>query len=356
MSGTPRISFVAGSRNDGHGGNLAHRMQVFVDALLGQCDRHGLDAELVLVEWNPPADRPRLTQSVRWPASERCAVRIVEVPGELHERFDGGLPLHQFIAKNVGIRRARGDFVLATNVDVLFPDEMMQALAEGGLKDGGWYRADRHDVNAEIPDGAGVEEKLAFCAANRLRIHLRDGTSDLSDGTFNRIYRDPRTLRAFRLLAPLGFLPGLGRRMKNARESLNFMENCGRLHTNASGDLTLMARRHWHELRGYWEFAGFPTNIDGLLCFAARFAGLEERMLEPPVYHIEHGQGSGFASYSSGDRWKQLERGGIARIMPEDYMTMVHDMREGRRPLVINGEDWGLGGEDLAEASPEARS
>ncbi len=28
MSGTPRINFAAGSRNDGHGGNLAHRMQV----------------------------------------------------------------------------------------------------------------------------------------------------------------------------------------------------------------------------------------------------------------------------------------------------------------------------------------
>ena len=109
-------------------------------------------------------------------------------------------------------------------------------------------------------------------------------------------------------------------------------------------------------LCGRLVYASVFHVLSCLLCFAARFAGLEERMLEPPVYHIEHGQGSGFAGYSSGDRWKQLERGGIARIMPEDYMTMVHDMREGRRPLVINGEDWGLGGEDLAEASPEARS
>jgi len=37
------------------------------------------------------------------------------------------------IAKNVGIRRARGRFVLCTNVDLLFSDKMVRFLAFGRL-------------------------------------------------------------------------------------------------------------------------------------------------------------------------------------------------------------------------------
>jgi hypothetical protein len=52
----PYLSIVATARNDGHGGDLLHRMQLFVENVIGQCNRHNLDAELVLVEWNPPDD------------------------------------------------------------------------------------------------------------------------------------------------------------------------------------------------------------------------------------------------------------------------------------------------------------
>ena len=38
------------------------------------------------------------------------------------------LPLYQMIAKNVGPLRARGEFLLATNIDILFSDELMAFL------------------------------------------------------------------------------------------------------------------------------------------------------------------------------------------------------------------------------------
>ncbi len=352
----PCLSFVAGSRNDDHGGNLLHRMQVFVEALLGQCDRHGLDAELVLVEWNPPPDRPRLAEALRWPESEHCAVRIIEVPAELHRRFDNAdaLPMHQMIAKNVGIRRAQGAFVVATNVDLVFSEGLIEFLAGQHLDAEHWYRANRFDVPADIPSGVAPGDQLAYCRGNLLRAHLRDGTRDLGSGRFDRIYRDPGLLRAFRLLAPLSFLPGIGRRLENAKHSLAFMNACGRLHTNACGDFTVMARDAWHRLRGYWEFSGFPSHIDGLACYAAAFSGLTERVLPDPmsVYHIEHGAGSGFSGYTSGEKWKDLEKDGIPRLTPNDYRKTVFDMKAGRLPLIRNDENWGLGEYDLAETTP----
>src|SRR5437763_8768684 len=105
--GEPLLSVVVTSRNDDHGGSLLRRMQTFVNALAGQCQRHGLAAELVVVEWNPPADRPRLAAALRWPADAGpCRVRFVEVPAAVHRRFrhSDGLPLFQMIGKNVGIR------------------------------------------------------------------------------------------------------------------------------------------------------------------------------------------------------------------------------------------------------------
>ena len=62
------LSIVAASRNDDHGGALLHRMQHFIDGFVAQCCRHSLSAELILVEWNPPLDRPRLKEVLRWPA------------------------------------------------------------------------------------------------------------------------------------------------------------------------------------------------------------------------------------------------------------------------------------------------
>jgi hypothetical protein len=98
-------------------------MQIFVNGLVEQCDRHKLHAELILVEWNPPADREKLIEVLKYPKGEGyCSIRIIEVPPQLHSRFQYSdrLPLFQMIAKNVGIRRAKGQFVLATNIDIIF--------------------------------------------------------------------------------------------------------------------------------------------------------------------------------------------------------------------------------------------
>src|ERR1700722_20937716 len=122
----PYLSVVVTTRNDDHGGNLLGRTQAFVNGFLSQCRRHKVPAELIIVEWNPPPDRPPLAEALQWRDSEGwCQVRIIAVPLEIHQRWRTwkALPLYQMTAKNVGIRRARGEFVLATNIDILFSDE-----------------------------------------------------------------------------------------------------------------------------------------------------------------------------------------------------------------------------------------
>lgn len=179
---TPLLSVVVTSRNDDHGGSLLRRMQTFVNGLINQCKRHNLHAELILVEWNPPPDRPRFAQALHWPHDPSpCEVRIIEVPPERHARLkhSEALPLFQMIAKNVGIRRARGQFILATNIDIIFSDELIRYMTSGQLRSGRMYRIDRYDVMTDVPVDAPVEEQLEYCQQHMIRINARDGTYNL---------------------------------------------------------------------------------------------------------------------------------------------------------------------------------
>ncbi|HLW75577.1 MAG TPA: hypothetical protein VKS01_01310, partial [Bryobacteraceae bacterium] len=181
MSGEkqPYLSVVVTARNDDHGGNLLGRMQAFVNGLLRQCARHQLPAELIFVEWNPPAAKPKLIDALRWPDSGGyCDVRIIEVPAELHQRYRHWqtMPLYQMIAKNVGIRRARGEWVLATNIDILFSDELMEFIARRRLDSNRMYRVDRWDVMPDVPVDESVEDQLRYCESHVLRVNLREGT------------------------------------------------------------------------------------------------------------------------------------------------------------------------------------
>ena len=185
QAGRPYLSVVATARNDDHGGNLLGRMQIFIDSMVKQVERYRLPVELILVEWNPPAERPRLTEALRWPQSEWCKVRVIEVPREVHARYKHAraLPLYQMIAKNVGIKRARGEFVLATNIDIVFSPELMEYLAGRPLVKGRMYRIDRHDVMSDVPQDGTLDEQIAYCRTHIIRHCAREGIFKLrADG------------------------------------------------------------------------------------------------------------------------------------------------------------------------------
>jgi hypothetical protein len=80
------------------------------------------------------------------------------------------------IAKNVGIRRARAPFVLSTNVDILFSDELVSFLAARRLEKGWFYRINRSDAMGEVPLEAGVVKQLEYCRTHLLRVNEREAT------------------------------------------------------------------------------------------------------------------------------------------------------------------------------------
>lgn len=331
-------------------------MQCFLDGLIAQCERHRLPAEVILVDWNTPPGRRALADVLNVPPSRFCQVRFVRVPEAVHRRFafSDRLPMFQMIAKNVGIRRAQGAFIAATNIDVLFPDALMKFLARRRLNRRRVYRADRVDVGAELPYGAGIEAQLAWCRANRLRINRRDGTWDLNTGLVTRVY--PRLHRiaghvgwtAAKLLlaeSPHNLLQPAGRaRFLQSWRHLELEASRRRLHTNASGDFTLASRECWHAIRGYPEWELYSFHLDSVMCHAAAAAGFRERCLPAKmcVYHIEHARGSGFVPEFQDALWDRLDHAGIGRLNDDAAMEIVLGLDAGRRAPALNDTEWGL--------------
>lgn len=319
----PELSFIAVSRNDNHGGDMTKRMNMFVNMLSRQCDQYGLEAELILVEWNPPEERQSLAKELDWPRGKNLEIRIVTVSRELHNKFKyaKSLPLYQMIGKNVGIRRARGKYFLLTNVDILFSDELIQWLAAGKMKAGYNYHIDRFDVDMPLPDvkNTSPQDLVDQCKRNLLRRNTRNGSQNLKNGKWANVFAD---------------------RGSNKRE---------RLHTNACGDFALAHRDHWYETRGYPELDLFSFHLDSLWSFQVHFNGIREEVLEPPlaIFHIEHGGGYTPETLKTMD--KSLEKRKLPRYDNSHFNSQAFRMSSRRKPVRYNDDDWGMKGIDLED-------
>src|SRR5438045_9104446 len=107
-------------------------MKLFVSGLIAQANRPHLPVELIMVEWNPPVDRPLLHNILPKPQhGDFLTSRYLSVPKSIHQRYKRAneIQLFQMIAKNVGIRSAKSEFILCTNIDLLFTDELFLILA-----------------------------------------------------------------------------------------------------------------------------------------------------------------------------------------------------------------------------------
>jgi hypothetical protein len=388
------------------------RFGIFADGLLEQANRHGLDGELIVVEWNP-LPGPRLHEALKLRnKSDSFAIRFLEVPPDAHRplRNSDTIPLFQMLAKNVGIRRARGEFVVATNPDILFSDALVSFLATGNLRGDTLYRIDRHDVAADVPESADIAEQLAWCADHVLRIHRRTGTVEPRTGGHSllvwRVYRKMaqvmsraaarvaqgarnwrhdfmsrlpywrpwqlgKTARAIgrglqrlsRAVAHAAYLL-LPRRLRSALERGRLVHGQHpvrhalwlasksafgppRVHTNGCGDFTMLARPHWFALRGYPELPLWSMHMDSFLCFMSVAAGLREQVLTWPSAMFHMEHERSWVVMTPEERLRTFA------LKPWIDIGLLSDLWEdayaARRPILFNDEQWGLADWGLRE-------
>lgn len=230
------ISIVVTGRNDDYGEDFTERLlraSAHNAALLGAA---GVDFEYLLIEWNPVPGRALLADpfTARVPASRAL---VVDPAVHRHHVRNPGMAFDEMAAKNVGLRRVRGDWALVTNADILFDPGLVQRIAGGGLREDTLHRAHRIDVAAATPG-----DRLAD-----RRFHLATG-----EGT----------------LPPCYYL-------------------------GAGGDFCLASTGLWRRLRGFNQRVRFSTRAKDWQFFLS--AAMQSVPIEflGRVYHLEHAGGFG---------------------------------------------------------------
>ena len=334
----PYLSIVVAARNDNYEGDFLGRAQRFIKVLAEFQRRHALEIELIVVEWNPPSNRARLLEALVWPHFPNgFRLRIIEVPDEIHRNLPNAdkIALFEYLAKNVGIRRARGRFTLTTNPDVLFSEELITYLASRRLDDHCFYRIDRYDFSGSPNPMLRPEDILKFAKRRVFQVHVR------IDGQRQPTIRIDNLRRLCGLWLgkwPTSYTQG-SRGIRFGESAVILYDErgpYGGVHTNASGDFLLTSSENWRRIGGFPEFSDTFTHLDSYACHQLKALGLKQILLLPPcmLLHEEH------------SRAQQINRPYRPNCVWEDDLKAI---REGCLGPNVNGTDWGLGNQSLPE-------
>ncbi|MBI1286581.1 MAG: hypothetical protein GC178_03290 [Flavobacteriales bacterium] len=329
------LSIVATTRNDNHGGDLLKRTCAFIQSVYHQSKKFDLPIELIIVEWNPPHDKPLLNEVLPKPdADTRVDLRIIVVPAQLHNRyrFADSLPLYQMIAKNVGIRRAKGEFVLCTNIDILFSDLNFEMLAARNLEKGKFYRANRCDIPKDVLKFTSHDEQLDYASQHIIR--------RLGNSPGHEAIKGPDIIYKYAWVATLlnKMLMWVWKKThpgQFAHFTIDFM---------ACGDYTLMSREDWLRIDGYAELDMYSIHVDSMGLWSACALGMQQVIFpyRACVYHIDHDNG-----WESDDIIQTIRF--ISDKPSLDY-SIVH--RAGMK-MVADGKNWGLNKPDWGWANED---
>ena len=325
----PRVSFVFAVHDPEYGGGLLPRTQKHLETLIELANRYRLSAEIVIVEWNPRPDHAPFRESLRWPDNlGYVSLRFLEVPAEIHRTLPNAdrMPIFEYIAKNAGLRRARGRFLLATNPDLFYSPALVRWLARTPLAPGRFYRVDRWDLSDEIPSDLTLAGRLRFCRKHVAQRHAFFGSYAPCQPDQGRLLQ-----AEYDSYLPETTCPKPPTIASDARLILP----ADGLHRNAAGDFLLMERRSWLELRGYPELYTH-AHIDAILCWVASSEGLVQEVL-PSRCHLYH-QAHNRASH---ERFPQTDW----RPWYDRYLEAI---RQGTS-MVVNRRDWGLADDLLPE-------
>ncbi len=335
---SPKCSIVVTGRNDNYGGNFIGRFQSFVDVLAPQILEYRPLFELVVVEWNPPVDKEKIASAVNWRGAEgKGIVRIIQVPNIIHNSLENSekIQLFEFLGKNAGIRRSRGDFVLITNPDILFTEELIRLIAMETLEPKGFYRIDRYDFRS-LRERVGNNQVNYITSAkeNVFQVHIRPDNRKLSTLKISS--------EMVREYTRTGNWPGTvhgndsNSTVQNPISELGDDGINGGVFSNASGDFVLTHRNNLDGVRGFPEFTDTITSLDSYLCFQLKAWGCTQYHFAPPcmILHEDHSREEFAKRPKSSDKKKMND---LIKIL------------EGNLGPALNGENWGLARHELEE-------
>lgn len=350
---SPYLSIILTGRNDDYGGDFNARLSRSVHWLRYHIEKNKLPCELVLVNYNPIDDKPSLTEVIDWGKNRQyLQIRMITVPNAIHQTLIDPtvrktVPLFEFPAKNVGIRLAKGAYILSTNADIVFAPEIIEFISQQTLKPNTFYRTDRCDFNPideNIDLFKNPDQFLENIQAQTFLVSLKGNKYEMmaKKGNFFKQLNSLRFRNRLKLTQDLwmALYPWFFRQF--TKRHINYDNAEFQYHCNNCGDFMLMHRDNWHRLRSYPENTYISTHTDALFTIMAATLPLKEKVFTWPIYHQHHQR-----RYT----WNAIEN------QQDDMMTQVYRTFEDEaqamlkkgKPTIFNDENWGLADYEFEE-------
>ena len=349
------LSIVAASRNDNHGDKLDERTNLFIKSLAENCKKYKIKSELILIEWNQIPNTKTLSDRLNLISNEYLNSKILPVNKKHHLKLPNSDRLHffQMIAKNVGIRKASGKFILVTNIDVLINQKLYEFISKKKLQEKTFYRCDRHCVDYDY--SGNIEDTYLDQFTNFIdkKYYSLDTKTKKKYYVYSSPYRQIRTfLESIFFKNNIGLLKRI--RIKHLiriiRKIRFYLDNYKifkkKLFTNACGDFTLLDKNSWIDLKGYCELPIYSWHLDSLLLWEARFKNYNFYDLKDThyIYHMNHHK-SGVISEKN-KLFENLDKNKIPYLTSDEFLDILIKLSKNPDYLKIN-EFWGLHNKNL---------
>jgi len=303
----PTLSIILCGRNDRYGDDFIDRLKRSLLWNAQLAAKHHIQTELVFVNYHPEENQKCISSLDIWPTSDYWTSRVITV----RSASDAFL---EFPAKNIGIRRARGQYFLITNADILLPELFFYSFHQWIKQSNTIYRADRLNVSRRYnTEAALINTADEYC---------------VKGGIFYRPLMIPHGLYSALLPTYLGArravyscLPFL------LTPSEQFLL---KHHFTASGDFTLAHRDVWHRIQGFREHTPISTHVDSLWLVKALSHQINLQELPIAVLHQSHERRHNFSSPSQ----EMNQMWSILQNQISEYLAT-------RTPIVDTTDQWG---------------
>jgi hypothetical protein len=249
-----KLSAVVVTRNDNYGGDLNDRATYCLNSLIDTFD------EVILIDWNSPNNRPLLwdiDKNIKFRGNLKHIVITPEVASMLTNEDPHAQVCCETLGRNIGIRRATGDYIVSTNIDVIAPRrDQLEKTINNDLNTNTFYTISRRHIEWKDIEGFhGGERK--YDDWEELRNHLIENSEE-------RKYEE------------------------------KVVDGDDYSIVNCCGDFQLAHRDIWDEIRGFEEELIYVLYSDTNVQKKAVKHGFELKAIySPALFHIYHGKGGG---------------------------------------------------------------
>ncbi len=121
-----KLTHILTGKNDNYAGFFEERLYLTMKYNLHLYKKLGIDVEFLFVEWNPLQDKELLSTKLAQQFKDYDFKAYVIQP-DIHDKVVGKyayMTFLEFFAKNVGIKRASGDYILCSNADIFLSEKV----------------------------------------------------------------------------------------------------------------------------------------------------------------------------------------------------------------------------------------